>query len=99
MNAPTKMIAFKFERVIPAAIEEVFAAWLDPAIPGKPWHRAAKLIFNPQVDGLFYFLTAKNDAIGFPHYGRFIEISRPGKIQHTFVSQFTSGLESLVTIT
>jgi uncharacterized protein YndB with AHSA1/START domain len=98
MNPQTQMIEFTFERVIPAPVDEVFDAWLDPTIPGKPWHDAAKLIFTPEVDGLFYFMTGKTEG-KFPHYGRFIEIDRPGKVQHTFVSPFTLGLESLVTVT
>lgn len=101
MTLTTKTIELEFERVIAAAVDEVFDAWLDPAIPGKPWHGAAKLIFAPEVDGLFYFRTHRKEGGGgeISHYGRFTAIDRPGRIQHTFVSPFTWGLESLVTVT
>ncbi len=87
-------IEIKVERIIPAALVEVFDAWLNPKIPGNPWNAADKLILNPEVDGLFYW-TFK----GTPHYGRFTEIERPGRIEHTWMSPSTSGLESMVTVT
>ena len=90
MNPQTQMLEFTFERVIPAPVDDVFDAWLDPAIAGKPWHDAAKLIFTPEVDGLFYFMTNRNDGgprecpgrgTEIPHYGRFIEIDRRARHQ------------------
>jgi hypothetical protein len=38
------------------AYSEVYDGWLNPKIPGTPWHEADKLILNPKVDGLFYWL-------------------------------------------
>ncbi|HET6487065.1 MAG TPA: SRPBCC domain-containing protein [Spirochaetia bacterium] len=93
MRSGMQTYEFTLERVIPAPVDEVFDSWLDPGIPGKPWHDADKLIFDPKVDGLFYVLMQV------PHYGRFIRIDRPDAIQHTFVSPNTRGLESLVTVT
>jgi uncharacterized protein YndB with AHSA1/START domain len=94
MNVSTKTIELKFERTIPAPAGEVFDAWLNPKIPGNPWNAAEKFILDPKVDGLFYW-TLK----GTSHYGRFTEIERPGRIQHTWVSPNTSGEESIVTVT
>jgi len=50
--------------------------------------------FDPKVDGLFYW-TLK----GTSHYGRFTEIDRPSRIQHTWVSPNTLGEETTVTVT
>ena len=94
MKKSTKTLEFKFERTIPAPLDEVYDAWLNPKIPGTPWHEADKLILNPKVDGFFYWLIR-----GTPHYGRFTEIERPGRIQHTWVSPSTLGEESMVTVT
>ena len=94
MTKPTKTIEFTFERTIPAPPDEVFDAWLNPTIPGNPWNAADKFLLNPKVDGLFYW-TLKANA----HYGRFIEIQRPGRMQHTWVSPSTLGQESTVTLT
>jgi uncharacterized protein YndB with AHSA1/START domain len=55
---------------------------------------ADKLILNPQVDGFFYWSIHET-----PHYGRFTEVKRPARIQHTWMSPNTSGLESTVTVT
>lgn len=87
-------LEFTVERTIPAPPAEVYDAWLNPKIPGTPWHEADKLILDPKVDGLWYWLVR-----GTAHYGRFTEVSRPGRIQHTWVSPHTHGEESMVTVT
>ena len=89
-----KSIEVRVERTIPASAAEVFDGWLNPKVPGNPWNAADKLLLNPKVDGFFYW-TFK----GTPHYGRFTAIERPGRIQHTWMSPNTSGLESTVTVT
>jgi uncharacterized protein YndB with AHSA1/START domain len=94
MNTSKKALEFKFERTIPAPPGEVFDAWLNPKIPGNPWNAAEKFTLDPKVDGLFYW-TLK----GTSHYGRFTEVERPGRIQHTWVSPNTWGEESIVTLT
>jgi uncharacterized protein YndB with AHSA1/START domain len=93
MTNSKKTLEFKFERTIPASLVEVFDGWLNPKIPGNPWNIADKLLLNPKVDGFFY-LRVKT-----PHYGRFTEMERPGRIQHTWVSPNTLGEESIVTLT
>ena len=93
MKDSKKTIEIKVERTILAPLREVFDGWLDPKIPGNPWNAAEKFILDPKVDGLFYW-TLK----GTSHYGRFTEIERPGRIQHTWVSPNTLGEESMVTV-
>ena len=94
MKRSAKTIEFKFERTIPAPPGEVFDAWLNPKIPGNPWNAAERFILDPKVDGLWYWLIS-----GTPHYGRFTEVERPGRIQHTWMSPNTLGEESTVTVT
>ncbi len=94
MNKSKKTLELKFERTIPASPGEVFDGWLNPKIPGNPWNAAEKYILDPKVDGLFYW-TLKQTS----HYGRFTEIERPGRIQHTWISPNTLGEESTVTVT
>ena len=94
MENSKKTLELKFERTIPATLNEVFDGWLDPKIPGNPWNAADKFLLDPKVDGLFYWALKATS-----HYGRFTEIQRPGRIQHTWVSPSTLGMESTVTIT
>ena len=91
----TKTVEIKVERTIPAPPSEVFDAWLDPKVPGTLWHENEQLIVNPKVDGLWYWLSLR----GNPHYGRFIEIDRPGRIQLTWMSRNTLGEETIVAVT
>jgi hypothetical protein len=65
MTTSTKTVEIKVERTIPAPPSEVFDAWLDPKIPGTPWHENKKLIVDPKVDGLWYWLAMG----GFPTMG------------------------------
>ena len=88
-----KTIEVNVERLIPAAPDKVFSAWLNPKVPGNPWNMGDKLILNPKVDGMFYWLVK-----GTPHYGRFTKVDRGAKLQHTWMSPYTAGLESVVTV-
>jgi uncharacterized protein YndB with AHSA1/START domain len=94
MSKSTKTIEIKAERRIPAPPDEVFDAWLNPKTPGNPWNAAEKFILDPKVDGLFYWALK-----GASHYGRFTEVERPSRIQHTWMSPNTLGEESIVTVT
>ena len=99
MKLEMKTIDVELTRVIPAAPSEVFDGWLDPQCPGTPWNEAGKLILDPKVDGLFYWLYVNDAGVGKPHYGRFTIVDRPAKVQYTWMSLHTRGLESLVTVT
>jgi uncharacterized protein YndB with AHSA1/START domain len=94
MSEQNKTIEVKVERTLAALPGEAFDAWLDPKIPGNPWSMAEKLLLNPQVDGFFYWLIQ-----GTSHYGRFTEVERPARLQHTWMSRNTSGEESTVNVT
>jgi len=94
MENSKKTLEFKFDRTIPALQDEVFDGWLNPKIPGSPWNMAEKLLLNPKVDGFFYWLIKGNS-----HYGRFTEMERPSRIQHTWMSRSTLGEETTVTLT
>ncbi len=85
-------------RTIPASTEEVYDAWLDPSTPGGPWAGPGRAILQTQVDGLFY-LCVDHEGREWAHYGRFTVLDRPRRIEYTWVSEATRGLESLVTLT
>jgi len=83
---------------IPAPAEEVFDVWIDPKSPGGPWFGADRVILNPVVDGLFYH-AVKHEGRTWPHYGRFLQIDRPRRVEYTWVSEATKGVESIVLFT
>ncbi|HVT94858.1 MAG TPA: SRPBCC domain-containing protein [Bryobacteraceae bacterium] len=85
-------------RTVPASPEAVFDVWLDPKSPGGPWFGAHRLILNAAVDGLFYS-AIRHEGHTWPHYGRFLQIERPHRVEHTWVSEATKGLETVVTVT
>ena len=93
-----KLTEVTVTRTIPAPAEKVFDLWLDAKNPGGPWFGGERVIQNPVVDGLFY-IAAKHEGRSWPHYGRFVEIDRPRRIEHTWVSEATQGVESIVALT
>ena len=62
--------------------------------PRQSLECSRKVYFGPESRRLFYW-TLK----GTSHYGRFTEIERPDRIQHTWMSPKTLGQESIVTLT
>ena len=95
----TKTIELTLTRTIPATPAEVYGAWMDTTHPGNPWSNAKKAILDARVDGLFYFLTGKPGGESYPHYGRFLVVERNQRLQYAWMSPFTRGLESVVTVT
>jgi uncharacterized protein YndB with AHSA1/START domain len=93
-----KTMELKLERTIPASPAEVYDAWLDPQNPGSAWHDVDKLILQPKIDGLFYRMHLR-DGEELPHFGRFTALEKPKRIVHTWMSWFTHGLETTVTVT
>jgi uncharacterized protein YndB with AHSA1/START domain len=50
------------------------------------------------VDGLFYH-GVKHEGRTWAHYGRFLQVDRPRRIEYTWVSEATKGVESIVLFT
>lgn len=95
---PLKTLEITLTRTIAATPGEVYEAWLDPKSPVNPFHGAKRLVFEPKVGALYHF-THMQDDIERPHYGRFEALERGAKIQMTWMSNHTRGLESIVTVT
>ena len=85
-------------RTIRGAAEEVYDVWLDTKMPGGVWFGVERAILNIFVDGLFYHVV-KHEGRSWAHYGRFIKLERGRAIEHTWVSEATKGLESIVSVT
>ncbi len=105
-----KLIDVKLSRLIPGPAGEVFDVWFDPECPGGPWYGAKKVIMNFAVDGMFYFgidrAQARSKTPGIAdtrgllgHFGRFTRIDRPRAVEHTWMSEYTQGIETTVSVT
>jgi uncharacterized protein YndB with AHSA1/START domain len=94
----TKLTDITVTRTIPAPAEKVFDVWIDQNSPGGPWYGTERVILNPVVDGLFYHAIKHEEQL-WAHYGRFVQIDRPRCIEHTWVSEATKGVESIVRVT
>lgn len=93
-----KLTDITVTRMIPAPAGDVFDVWMDPKSPGGQWFGAERTILNPVVDGLFY-IAATHEGRTWPHYGRFLGIERPHRVEFTWVSEATKGVESVVAVT
>lgn len=93
MNHSKKKIEVKIQRIISAPPDVVFDAWLDPKTPGTIWNAAEAFTVDAKIGGLFYWLLKET-----AHYGRFIDVNRPSRLQHTWMSPNTLGWESTVTV-
>jgi uncharacterized protein YndB with AHSA1/START domain len=98
MNTPPQTLEIVVARTIPANPAAVFDVWMDPNSPGSPWFGATCAIVQPVVDGLFYHVV-QHEGHDWAHYGRFTVLDRPGRIEHTWMSEATRGFESKVTLT
>lgn len=94
MDRAPNTFEVRIERTIPASPDKAYAAWLDPRVPGTPWNAPSKLLMDCRLDGLFYFRMKET-----PHYGRFTSLEPGREISHTWMSPYTEGHESQVTVT
>lgn len=92
----------EISRVFSAAVETVFDAWLD-ADGIKQWMCPGEGVNvpNPVIDakegGTFDFTMAVGDQ-NLPHTGTYKIIDRPRKLQFTWLSPGTQGIETVVTL-
>src|ERR1700709_2831453 len=81
----------KVERMIAAAPGAVFDAWLNRKTPGTPWNMSEKILLTPKKDGFFCWLVH-----GTPHHGRCTDVKRGSCLQHSWMSPYTLGQETIV---
>ena len=92
-----KQTELTITRAIPARPDEVYDVWLDTKSPGGPWFGAKRVLMDAKVDGLFYHCV-DYEGHEWAHYGRFVALDRARRIEHTWMSEATRGLESIVSV-
>lgn len=90
----------RMQRIISAAPERVFDAWLDPKALMQIFRMSptdeADAVTDPRVGGRFLLtLKSKNT---YPHTGEYRVIDRPKKLVFTWFSKGTDLAETTVTI-
>lgn len=98
MSRKIKTTEINVSRTIDAPPAEVYDVWLDKTSPGSPWFGVPKVILGtPKVDSLFYSMY-QIEGREIAHYGRFLALEKPRRIQYTWVSEGTRGMESVLTV-
>jgi len=98
MKEHMKTMGITVKRTIPASPAQVYREWLNPKSPCNPCSISIAYNFKPKRGGLFYFRTRK-EGMEIAHYGQFLALSPGKKIQQTWISRYTKGIESNVTVT
>jgi uncharacterized protein YndB with AHSA1/START domain len=94
MTPATKTFTVDLKRVIAGAPAQVFKAWLDPKQPCNPWSYGKTRALEPKAGKVFCILMGSAGA----HFGRIIKLTKGKQLQHTWMSRYTRGLESTVTV-
>jgi uncharacterized protein YndB with AHSA1/START domain len=100
MTDPSARGRFRIERVIPASIEDVFAAWTEPKTMDK-WLSPtgqAEVQADVRVGGRFRLVMIGDD-MRIDHEGEYRTIEPPRLISFTWRSAYTAGMTSVVTVT
>jgi uncharacterized protein YndB with AHSA1/START domain len=90
----------RIERLIPALIEDVFAAWTDPNVMAQ-WFSPtglARVEADVRIRGSFR-LSMLGEGVEIDHEGEYLAIEPPRLVSFTWRSPYTEGVDSVVTVT
>jgi uncharacterized protein YndB with AHSA1/START domain len=97
---PPPATTVRLERLLPAPVAEVFAAWTDPALMAK-WLAPighAEVEVDLRVGGQFR-VTMIGDGVRLEHTGEYLVIDPPSRLSFTWRSPYTGGHASQVDLT
>jgi uncharacterized protein YndB with AHSA1/START domain len=90
----SKTLTVNLKRVIAGPPAKVYAVWMDPKKEGSPWNHGKVLSLDAKLGKPFYILMRQ----GVPHFGRFLKLAKAKQLQHTWMSPYTRGQETTVTL-
>jgi uncharacterized protein YndB with AHSA1/START domain len=91
--------AIRLERLLPASVEDVFAAWTEPAQMARwlsPVGRA-EVDADVVMGGRLRVVMIDGD-VRIEHDGEFLEVQPPTRLSFTWRSRFTGDQPTLVTV-
>lgn len=97
---PTPATTVRLERLLPASVTEVFAAWTDPTMMAK-WLAPtghAEVETDLRVGGRFRVIMIGDD-VRLEHTGEYLVIDPPHQLSFTWRSPYTGGHASRVDVT
>ena len=95
-EATPQTTTVRLERLLPAPVGEVFAAWTDPALMADwlaPSGRA-EVESDLRVGGRFR-VTMIDDDMRIEHTGEYLVIDPPHRLSFTWQSQYTGGVSQV----
>jgi len=91
--------SLRVERLIPASIDDVFAAWIDPRIMAR-WLSPtghAEVEADVRVGGRLNVVMVGED-IRIKHTGEYLIVEPPRRLSFTWISPYTGSDASIVTV-
>ncbi|HXB98387.1 MAG TPA: SRPBCC domain-containing protein [bacterium] len=94
MSQAAKTLTVDLKRVIAGPPAKVFDAWMDPKQACNPWSYGKTLGLERKAGTAFCVVMGSAGA----HFGRILKLAKGKQLQHTWMSRYTRGLESTVTM-
>jgi uncharacterized protein YndB with AHSA1/START domain len=94
MTRAPKALTLDLKRVIAGSPAEVFAAWLDPKRPCNPWSVGKILGLEPRAGSLYCIVVGGSGYV----FGRILKLAKGKHLQFTWMSPYTHGSETRVTV-
>jgi uncharacterized protein YndB with AHSA1/START domain len=90
----TKTLTVNVKRVITGAPAKVYQAWMDPKQACNPWSYGKPASMEAKAGKPFFMVMGSAGA----HFGRILKLKKGSQVQFTWMSRYTRGLESTVTV-
>jgi uncharacterized protein YndB with AHSA1/START domain len=87
------------ERLLPASVDDVYAAWTDPVVMST-WLSPtgwAEVEADVRVGGRLH-VVMRGDGIIIEHTGTYLVVEPPHRLVFTWISEYTGGAPSTVTV-
>jgi len=88
------------DRMLPASVEDVYAAWTDPAVMST-WLSPtgwAEVEADVRVGGRLR-VVMRGDGMAIEHTGTYLVVEPPHRLVFTWISEYTGGSPTTVTVT